>query len=296
MRARDGDRDTPKWRAGEVAARVGISPSTLRTWNHRYGVGPAGTRSGEHRLYSEADVAELRLILTITDSGIPARAAVTLARTRRAAAAEDLDEQTRAPVRTSAGIEAAARRLDTATLVRGLESALRGKGAVWTWERLCRPALARIGCCAPEDHEEMNAESVLSYAIQVALHRVAVTPRGDAAVLLACTDKERHSLGIETLYVALGEQGIATKLLGPSVTDGALLAAVARVRPRVLVLSAYRPATARTALVRRLSGTVPEVIATGPGWAERSLPDGVQAIDDMAAAVRAVTERAVAVV
>jgi hypothetical protein len=48
------------WTAGAVARRLQISTSTLRTWNHRYGVGPPQRRPGEHRRYSEADVAGAR--------------------------------------------------------------------------------------------------------------------------------------------------------------------------------------------------------------------------------------------
>lgn len=290
MGTRD-ERDMPRWRAGVVAERLGISPSTLRSWNHRYGVGPTRDRLGTHRLYSEADLAQLRAIQAHTATGMPARVAVELARTRLGDGPAPR-EKPRRPIRTAAGIEAAARRLDTVALVHALEAAVREQGALASWERLCRTPLARLGvrdgACSDAD---MNAESVLTYAFLAALHRVMDLPRAPATVLLAGAAGERHSLGIETLHVALAEQRIATQLLGPAVADAALLAAAARLQPRVLVLSAHRAATARPVLVRRLAPVVPEVIPVGPGWTGRGLPRGVTPIDDLTEAFAVVTRK-----
>lgn len=45
-----------------VARKLGIAPSTLRTWDRRYGIGPTDHVPGHHRRYSPDDVARLELM------------------------------------------------------------------------------------------------------------------------------------------------------------------------------------------------------------------------------------------
>ena len=45
--------------AGEVARRLGVSVTTLRTWHQRYGLGPSLHEAGRHRRYAEADLRKL---------------------------------------------------------------------------------------------------------------------------------------------------------------------------------------------------------------------------------------------
>lgn len=54
----------------EVARLTGVNPVTLRAWERRYGlIQPTRTESG-HRLYSPADVAEVRAILGWLERGV----------------------------------------------------------------------------------------------------------------------------------------------------------------------------------------------------------------------------------
>lgn len=55
----------------EVARLTGVNPVTLRAWERRYGlVQPIRTESG-HRLYSQANIDEVRLILGWIERGVP---------------------------------------------------------------------------------------------------------------------------------------------------------------------------------------------------------------------------------
>lgn len=55
---------------GAVSALTGLSPSTIRTWERRYGVVvPRRTASGSRR-YSDQDIERLQLIKRLTDHGI----------------------------------------------------------------------------------------------------------------------------------------------------------------------------------------------------------------------------------
>ncbi|MER7758148.1 MerR family transcriptional regulator [Streptomyces sp. NPDC097619] len=61
---------------GAVARRLGVSPTTLRSWDQRYGIGPAVREDGRHRRWAPADVAVLEEMCRLTASGVaPAEAA-----------------------------------------------------------------------------------------------------------------------------------------------------------------------------------------------------------------------------
>ncbi|MEY9875248.1 DNA-binding transcriptional MerR regulator [Streptacidiphilus sp. MAP12-33] len=56
---------------GEVARRLGVSPVTLRSWERRYGIGPAQRAEGHHRRWTDADIARLETMCRLTAQGLP---------------------------------------------------------------------------------------------------------------------------------------------------------------------------------------------------------------------------------
>ncbi|MFE5792623.1 MerR family transcriptional regulator [Streptomyces sp. NPDC056503] len=70
---------------GTVARRLGVSPTTVRSWDRRYGIGPAVRADGRHRRWSPADVAMLEEMCRLTASGVPPAEAARAARQVRAA-------------------------------------------------------------------------------------------------------------------------------------------------------------------------------------------------------------------
>ncbi|MFF0434598.1 MerR family transcriptional regulator [Streptomyces sp. NPDC004327] len=71
---------------GAVARRLGVSPTTVRSWDQRYGIGPAVRANGRHRRWSPADVAMLEEMCRLTASGVPPAEAARAARDVRAGA------------------------------------------------------------------------------------------------------------------------------------------------------------------------------------------------------------------
>ncbi|MDX3605105.1 MerR family transcriptional regulator [Streptomyces sp. FL06-04B] len=64
---------------GAVARLLGVAPTTLRSWDRRYGIGPAAREDGRHRRWTEADIAVLRNMCALTSAGLaPAEAARTV--------------------------------------------------------------------------------------------------------------------------------------------------------------------------------------------------------------------------
>ncbi len=56
---------------GGVARRLGVSPTTVRSWERRYGIGPADRRAGRHRRWSPQDIAVLEAMCRLTARGVP---------------------------------------------------------------------------------------------------------------------------------------------------------------------------------------------------------------------------------
>jgi MerR family transcriptional regulator, light-induced transcriptional regulator len=72
--------DTVGFSVGAVARRLGVAPSTLRTWNRRYGIGARELSPGRHRRYTAEDITRLehmqKLILRGAAPADAARAAM----------------------------------------------------------------------------------------------------------------------------------------------------------------------------------------------------------------------------
>nr|WP_225891272.1 cobalamin B12-binding domain-containing protein [Streptomyces dioscori] len=65
---------------GGLARRLGVSPTTLRSWDRRYGLGPAVRADGRHRRWTPQDVAVLEAMCRLTSAGVPPAEAARAAR------------------------------------------------------------------------------------------------------------------------------------------------------------------------------------------------------------------------
>ncbi|MFC9936501.1 MerR family transcriptional regulator [Nocardiopsis alba] len=56
---------------GAAARLLGVAPTTLRSWDRRYGIGPGERSPGGHRRYSPADMDRLRELCRLVGEGFP---------------------------------------------------------------------------------------------------------------------------------------------------------------------------------------------------------------------------------
>jgi DNA-binding transcriptional MerR regulator len=272
--------------AGEVARRIGVAATTIRTWDRRYGLGPSYREPGRHRRYSEYDLARLELMRRLTVDGVAPAEAARIAKATRDPAGQvpfgavlrpSGSSHRQAPTSgTAKGLRRAALALDPADVNRLLDLAL-AAGVVRAWTAVIAPALRDLGSRYSAAGRYIAAEHLLSGAVSTALARVP-RPRTRPRVLLGCAPAEQHSLPLEALAAALAERGVASRMLGARVPANALRDAVARTGPAAVLIWAHASATADYDQIAEAAGTLPRpaiVAACGPGWDPGSLPDGV---------------------
>jgi DNA-binding transcriptional MerR regulator len=278
-----------------VARRLGVASSTLRSWERRYGLGPAGRPAGSRRAYTPSDVALLIRMRRLTLEGVaPAEAARVAIETTSPAPTPPPDAEFRAvqdiPDRTR-GLARAALALDVAAVRDLLAVAVANDGVIAAWDGLLAPVLRVIGDRWAATGQGVEVEHLLAEtAIGVLNGVLAAHPPTTRGALLACADGERHSLPLHALAAALAERGLGARLLGAALPPDALAAAVRRTGPAALVVYAHRAEHAVPALLGAVPALRPRtaVLAGGCGWAPDALPDGVTYVHDLGEAVHLV--------
>jgi DNA-binding transcriptional MerR regulator len=257
------------WPVAAAAARVGVSISTLRSWERRYGLRPTGRTRGGHRRYTAHDIALLQRLERLVEQGMPTAEAAAAALERPAARASG-----RSPVASQnsqeARLRAAADRLDLPAAIAATRSILRSRGVVPAWTDAFVPALQAAGGRWERTGTGVECEHLLADAIQVALTRYTHTRQNGAApqVVLAATDGEGHTLPLHAVAAALAERGIASTVLG-TLPPIALFGAVDRLTPEAVVLWARTPDVADLDELTQLNRRVPLTCAAGLGWPRR---------------------------
>jgi len=278
---------------GFLARTLGVSPTTLRSWDRRYGLGPAVRADGRQRRWSPQDVAMLREMCRLTAAGVPpaeaARSALERARGEPAGAlapeeaaasgGPDRSAPAAVPARDGAsrspaalpvgaarqecrGLARAAVRLDAPAVQEQLTAAVRTHGLVVAWEEVMAPTLRAAGRKWESSGDRyVEVEHLLSWHMSTVLRHMYVSStasrlRKDASpVLLACLPDEQHTLPLEALNAALAEAGVPTLMLGGAVPVEAVDGAVRRVGPAAVVLWAQSRSTSNLPLAHHLAAT-----------------------------------------
>ncbi|WP_420075842.1 MerR family transcriptional regulator [Streptomyces sp. JL3001] len=290
---------------GALARRLGVSPTTLRSWDRRYGIGPEVRGEGRHRRWTPRDVAVLEAMCRLTSAGVPpAEAARTASRGADDAGAlpDDTEAAPTGGARSRAsgtlplgdvrqecrGLARAAVRLDAPAVEQQLASAVDDHGIVVAWQEVMVPTLHAVGRkWASSGDRYVEVEHLLSWHVSSTLRR-CTRPLGTPGpahapgpVLLACVPGEQHSLPLEALNAGLCELGLPTRMFGGAVPAEALTAAVTRIGPAVVVLWAQTRSAASLPLAQHIAGAQwgvrgargrPVVMLGGPGWLGRTGP------------------------
>ncbi|MFD9789784.1 MerR family transcriptional regulator [Streptomyces sp. NPDC059070] len=286
---------------GVLARRLGVSPMTIRSWDRRYGLGPAQRQSGHHRRWRAADIALVEEMCRLTALGVPPAEAARAAKAAsvpggvpgpRSAPARQTGPPSAGSVRPETrGLARASVRLNAPAVQARLNAFLQEHGVVTAWEEMMMPALYAVGRKWEAGGDRyVEVEHMLSWSISTALRSVPLLlpcpppPPEAAPALLACLPDEQHTLPLEALEGALRERGAAVRILGGAVPTEALTAAVRRTGPEAVVLWSQTRSTASFPLAQHLAGTHwgmrgarrgPVVLLAGPGWGHRTGTPGL---------------------
>ncbi|MET9977925.1 MerR family transcriptional regulator [Streptomyces microflavus] len=271
---------------GAVARLLGVAPTTLRSWDRRYGIGPASREGGRHRRWTSADVGLLECMCGLTNAGMPpaeaARAALAAA-SRDTRARPDEPSRSRTPSsrtpgasfstpgasshapgalpvgrarRECRGLARAAVRLDAQAMDELLDATIDKYGLLAAWESVIMPTLHAVGRKWETVGERyVEVEHLLSWHVSSALRRAAAQrapTAGSGVSLLACTPGESHTLALEALAAGLAQQGLPVRMFGAALPVEAMEEAVRRTGPAAVVLWAQSRSTASRALVARV--------------------------------------------
>ncbi|MEU4392089.1 MerR family transcriptional regulator [Kribbella sp. NPDC023855] len=272
------------WPVGRVAAMLGISAMTLRSWERRYGIGPSQRSQGQHRRYTQADVDRLRRMQLLIQQGTSPVDAARLSRLQvpapRDPASAELDTLLR---------EAEVLRLPA--LDELLDGSLARSGVRRTWTDLVAPAFRQLGQRFQRDGDCTDIEVVLARSFEGAVERYLNDRRlrrnGVAPVLLAVCPNERHTMPMTVLEAVLAERAQPVVLIGPDAGEVALMSAAQRTAPRVVVLWSLRRQAGQAALRTRLLRQGFAVESAGPGW-----PRSVRTLTDLEQAAERLITRA----
>ncbi|MDR7523170.1 MAG: MerR family transcriptional regulator [Armatimonadota bacterium] len=293
----------PKYTIKTVAKMTGVGTATLRAWEKRYGI-PAPVRTASrYRLYSDADVREIRWLVARIEQGIPPRQAARLAIDRRTAGVA-LDEE------PSVEIPALISDLRAACLAYDEETAeeiLRRAASVLRPHEIVRsvvlPAVAQVG----RDWEaglvnvaQEHFTSGLTRRVALRLMDLYQASPGLVPIVCACAPGELHELGLLAVALELRRRGHPVVNLGQATPVDAALSAIERLGARIAVVAATLPehlepwVAARGAVedLHRRTGAV--IVWGGPGAAcasAQGLPGpAAVTIDEAVAAVAGLLE------
>ena len=265
-------------RTNAAAAMLGVSPSTLRSWERRFGFPEPRRSAGGHRQFELAEVEALRAAFQETQN---VSSAIALARDRGAGPA------------SPARLRGALGRFDEGEADRVLEESL----AVRSVER----SVEEVLLAGVEALEPGSAEAAFAWRWATgwlaAARRVAPPASRDEAVVVfdSSAPGDADGLHAQALELALRRRGLRTLTLGATLDHARLSRALHAVGPRVVVLTgrhASLDALARLVYSARREGVPVAVFdfrgalpETGASTVERLAPRPLAAAERIVAAI-----------
>lgn len=287
-----------------LARRLGVAPSTLRTWDRRYGIGPSVHAQGSHRRYTPRDVFRLECMQRALAAGAnPAEAAkhaINTVATHSSESGHEVDECTfddnsvNAAQMTTNGEGGAPM---SATAVRSLiADALAESGVVGMWTNVGIPVMAGA---YGEPAARTFGEDVTGLLSTLLVDAPVGAGRRTLVVSVAGPDRDAelvsgyHSIECRALAAALATGGVNTRLV-TALDRRALSSVVALEGPELVVLwvadTRAEPAAVIRALRRRHRGLT--FVVGGPGISGQFLPRSARTFGTLEEAVSTVVELA----
>jgi DNA-binding transcriptional MerR regulator/methylmalonyl-CoA mutase cobalamin-binding subunit len=251
-----------------VSRLTGIAIDTLRAWERRHGA-VTPLRDDRGRMYTEHDIARLRLLRQAVDQGhgIGRVAALSdeqlqkLGESAVTAAASPAHEAKRATPDASA-LQAALRRYDATGIDREIARLASVLPPLGLLRDVLMPTLARVGDDWHRGQASIAHEHLISSVIRNILGsflRLHAAPSdGNARLLFATPAGDRHEIGTLGAAMLAASSGLPVAYLGPDLPAREIVDSVSSARAQVLVLG-MTTASARKTTERELRTIVREL-------------------------------------
>jgi DNA-binding transcriptional MerR regulator len=245
-----------------VVQQTGITPTTLRAWERRYGILQPDRTDGGYRLYSEHDIALLRWLKSQVDSGVNIGRAVALLSLRRQEAEAQPTGPASSATRFKASPEPVVAPMHTDTrhtdaiaeeLLQALHAFCETRASTIlseafalypvevVTENIIVPALTTSGeRCLQGATSVVQANFVASFLrqkISSMFTAYSQPPSGPLAVT-GSAPGEWHDIGILLVSLALRRQGWRVLYLGQNVPASQLIRDLPELKPELVCISA----------------------------------------------------------
>lgn len=243
-----------------VAARLGVAPATLRTWDRRYGLGPSERSVGSHRRYGAVDVERLLVMRRLTLDGVAPGDAARLALLTDLGPAGEPGPAPAAGAATPAALLDAALAGDRAAcrrLVALRAGADLGEIERW-WTGLVEPVLSDVARRTVVDRPGQDAALVVRGCAAEAIADWLPPGRRGPVVLLLVPPGQQRPLVAQALAAALVAGGADARIVGGPVGRRHALELVVMTQPAALVTVSAR-ADADLTLVAEVADERPDL-------------------------------------
>jgi DNA-binding transcriptional MerR regulator len=265
-----------------VARRLGVAPATLRTWDRRYGLGPSKHNAGDHRRYSQEDLARLTYMRRLVIAGVSPFDAAKRALSQTPQISPELIEQDRV-IRDDL-VEVlwrATQSFDDQYIETVVRKEINTSGVVLTWEQVLIPLLALVGDEWESSEKNTNAVIAAEHFIVDIIRRLFIERQiklkeaiNARPVLLASVSRERHTLPLSVAAAALAEKKIRCQSLGGETPAEVIAEVFKKVAPPAIFIWAQIPENVDGDFVEKLPvlRPAPRIVLAGPGWLGREIP------------------------
>ena len=266
-----------------VARRLGVAPSTLRTWDRRYGMGPSKHSVGTHRRYSATDLARLTAMARLIMAGVaPKEAASKALKLNLKSGGTVIDKACRESEDQSDLVSLlykSALKFEQLKIENLIRKSITDVGVEATWVEIIAPLLTEVGDDWVRTGDGIEVEHFLSEILRKILSENfgnISQPKNARPVLLACVGNEVHSLALTALAAVLAESKIDCIFLGARTPQVALNQVVLKSAPSAIFLWAQLSENADRSFVSELPTIrpAPRVLLGGPGWESLNRKNG----------------------
>lgn len=284
-----------------AAMATGVSEACLRTWERRYGVPKPRRSDNGRRVFEEDDLAVIRRMVALVESGIPASEAAQAVEIEGIGdgAEPEAEEDGRTHPLVDLFVQKA-RGFEQGWLLRIVRDSVFSTGWFATVERIVFPALR---CLGNEWAEATITAAPIQFASEILRrelwHELASMEEADPdapLILLAAPEREGHDLGLLVLALLLRQRDVGVLYLGTGTPCPDLIDAVETVQPQAVCLTvttgsslASLHRTARSMVSSRLPS---QLFVGGPGLRREDVPSvpGIRLPQSLAEAADRVAE------